>query len=211
MMVMVTNSCGMRTGYLQGKHGGLGHLFSPGGQRGPYSFMPYALDNGRYPAWENETDWIYEDWISLLRWTARSGQRPLWALVPDVVGDAPATIDAWNRYSGDVASILPGVSLAFAAQDGMDPDDVPGSASVVFIGGTTEWKWQNLHRWTDAFGRVHVGRVNGYRGLVACRDLGVESVDGTGWFRGDEGQTRGLIRFLDEEANGIRQTTAFSR
>ena len=43
--------------------------------------------------------------------------------------------------------------------------------------------------WAESGKRVHVGRVNSMRRVWLCHDLGIESVDGTGWFRdGDNHQ-----------------------
>ena len=45
-----------------------------------------------------------------------------------------------------------------------------------------EWKIRHLRQWTDT-DRVHVGAIN-MNNLLLCKELGVESCDGTGWFRG---------------------------
>ena len=133
MIVMPANSTGIVTGYLAGKYTGtLGHLFSPGAQRGPYPFMPYALDNGAYSAFTAKTAWDPVAWLELLIWAKNSGQAPRWVLVPDVVGDRAATLRKWDAHS--LAASQFGWPLAFAAQDGMSPSDVPSDASVVFVG-----------------------------------------------------------------------------
>jgi hypothetical protein len=92
-----------------------------------------------------------------------------------------------------------GWPLAFAVQDGMTPSDVPGNAEVVFVGGTTKWKWDTAEMWAKSFPRVHVGRVNEVRRLWQCADLGIEPVDGTGWFRDSEDGRRipQLVGFLE--------------
>jgi len=86
----------------------------------------------------------------------------------------------------------------------MTPADIPAEADIIFIGGTTEWKWRNLRSWTDNFKRVHVARVNTERLLWMAHDAGAESCDGTGWFRGDEQQLDGLHRYLDQSTKGER-------
>ncbi len=95
-----------------------------------------------------------------------------------------------------------GWPLAFAVQDGMTVEDVPGDADVIFVGGSTEWKWRTVAMWCAAFQRVHVGRVNTYRRLWECHDAGAESIDGTGWTRGDQRQYRGLLAYLAESTGG---------
>lgn len=199
MIVMPANNTGIRVGYLAGRFPGkIGHLYSPGAQTGPYEFVPFGLDNG---AFGHDDDWDEEGWLSLLDWANLSGMRPLWCLVPDVVGDRARTLQRWHDYSG-VASRF-GWPLAFAVQDGMTPKDVPAKAEVVFVGGSTEWKWRNMATFCGYFPRVHVGRVNTYRRLWDCDNAGAESIDGTGWFRGDQVQYRGLCAYL-EESSGIK-------
>ena len=199
MILMLSNNTGVRTGYLAGRFPGkVGHLFSPGGQRGPLEFMPFALDNGVYALGDR---WDESNWIKLLDWALISGQSPLWNLVPDSVADRAATLEKWTKYSELAASYQ--WPLAFAVQDGMVPCDVPDRAEVIFLGGSTEWKWQTVKLWCAHFARVHVGRVNTYRRLWECHEAGAESVDGTGWMRGNQRQYRGLLAYL-EESTGAR-------
>lgn len=197
---MVSNNTGWRTHYLQGKYGGLGLLLPPDGLRGPYPHLPwYALDNGAFPAWKNNRAWDSEAFIRALDWTKGKNPQPQWIVVPDVVGKAEATFGLWSQWSERVRGY--GVPVAFAVQDGMTPQSVQDrgiEADVVFVGGTTAWKESTLSDWCSSFPRVHVGRINGIRGLRMCADAGAESCDGTGWFRGDRNQLAGLVRYLRE-------------
>jgi hypothetical protein len=172
----------------------IGHLFSPGGERQP--FAPVALDNGVFAAGDA---WIADPWLALLDWVKANQITPEWVLIPDVVGNRSWTLRRWQAY-WHVAHRY-GWPLAFAAQDGMTFDDVPKQAEVVFVGGSTTWKWRTMASWCAHFPRVHVGRVNSYRRLWQCRDAGVESCDGTGWMRGDQVQYRGLVAYLEENAD----------
>lgn len=200
-MVMPSNHGGVTTGYLAGRYPGkVGHLYSPGGQRGPWSFLPYALDNGAFGAFTAGKPWDAAPWLDLLAWAKLSGRDPMWVLVPDVVGDRDATLNAWSKWSGSAARC--GWPLAFAVQDGMTGADVPRDATVVFVGGSTAWKWRTLESWCGSFPRVHVGRVNTYRRLWQCHDAGAESCDGTGWMRGDQKQLAGLRAYLHESTGG---------
>jgi hypothetical protein len=200
MMVMVSNHTSFEFGHLATAHPGrIGHLYSPGGQRGPWPFMPYALDNGAYGAHKNKSAWDVREWRELLRWAALSGQKPLWALVPDVVEDRQATIDHWWRYVDEVRAY--GFRTAFAVQDGMHFGDVPMTADVVFLGGSTEWKEAAIEVWCKRFpGQVHVGRVNNWDRLVRCWRAGAVSVDGTGWYhKSARSNQRGeLLKFIKE-------------
>ena len=199
MIVMVANQTSITTGYLAGRYvGRVGHLYSPGGQRGPWSFLPYALDNGAYSAFLSKSKWEPESWIAMLEWAKLSGRDPRWTLVPDVVGDRLGTLRAWDQFAPIAARY--GWPLAFAAQDGMTATDVPSGASVIFVGGSTAWKWRTVSNWCRDFPRVHVGRVNTYKRLWQCHDAGAESCDGTGWMRGDQKQLRGLESYLAESS-----------
>jgi len=174
--------------------------------------MPYVLDNGAFPAWTKGEPWDEEAWLSLVEWgrNARSGlpsraQKPQWMLIPDVVADPDATLEAWDRWAPKFWDSP--IDLAFAAQDGMTCADIPNGADVVFIGGTKQWKWSVIDEMCEAFPRVHVGRVNTYSLLRRAQDAGAESCDGTGWFRGDKNQLRGLQSWLQEEAGEIPRET----
>lgn len=197
-MVMVSNQSAMVFGYLAGAYpGAIGHLYSPGGQRGPYGWMPYALDNGAWSAFKNNTPWSEAEWLSLLRWACLSGQRPLWSIVPDVVGDRDATLRQWDVYAPMVSEF--GFRRAFAVQDGMKFSDVPDDDCMLFLGGSTGWKDDAIPAWCAEFrGRVHVGRVNKPDRLIRCYQAGAVSVDGTGWFHRKGGQLAELVRFITE-------------
>ena len=202
MLVMPGNWSKSTVHYWAGRYeGALGHLYSPGSQRGPYAHLPYALDNGRFSCWSRGVAWDEAAYIALLEWAfmaGRDGQRPIWALVPDVVADKEATLTEWDRWTPIVTSF--GFPLAFAVQDGMLPKDVPQNAEVVFIGGTTAWKWLQAPVFCQQFPRVHIGRVNSYKRLVFAERCGAESCDGTGWGRGDRKQLAGLQQYLREVA-----------
>jgi len=204
MIVMVTNSSSMLTGYLAGKYPGrIGWLLSPGGWRHPHSWLSYAMDNGAYPMFTKGLAWTDDAFYAHLRRIAGHSNRPRWIAVPDSVGNRDETLRMWFAHSPRVA--LYHAPLAFVVQDGMTPDDIPPNASVVFVGGTTEWKLKNIRVFTAAFPRVHVGRINGEAGLWRCHNAGVESCDGTGWMRGGEERAKPLIKYLDESTNGFAQ------
>lgn len=201
MIVMPSNNGRCDVHHAAGRYPGqLGHLYSPGGQRGPHPWLPYALDNGRFGAWANGTAWRESAWRALLEWARNSGQAPRWVLVPDVVADPAATLAEWRRWAPVAAAY--GWPLAFAAQDGHRVEDVPSDANVVFLGGTTDWKRQAIRPWCERFPRIHVGRINTHRWLRYCAAAGAESVDGTGWLRaGPHGdQWQGMLTFLAEQA-----------
>lgn len=198
--MMPSNNSSCRLGYLAGKfEGRIGWLLSPDGWRTPHDFMPYALDNGAYARWDEAA------FLDMIRNCAaqvalREIEPPRWVIAPDVVGNRIATLERWLEWAPRLRAF--GWPLAFAVQDGMKQSDVPKDAEVVFVGGTTTWKWATVRDWCRHNQRVHVGRVNGYSDLWYCDMAGVESCDGTGWFRGDKVQFVGLVQYLIEATSG---------
>ena len=176
--------------------GKVGLLISPEGWRNPTPYLPYALDNAAFIAWRKRQPWDEAAFFGLLDKAAAAKYQPIWVIVPDAVADRDETLRKWDLYSPRVAAY--GWPLAFAVQDGMRREDVPSETAIVFVGGSTAWKWSTLPSWTAWFKRVHVGRVNTLPRLLNCEERGVESIDGTGWFRGDPMQTRELISWITD-------------
>ncbi len=214
MIVMPANNTGYTVGYLHGRYGGLGWLWTATVDSGrtPDPRWPYAIDNGIYAAYVNGNRWDYRAFLLGGRRIVSAGRQrhhlPRWIAVPDRVGNRGYTLRRWARWAPILRPL--GIPLAFVVQDGMSVADVPAEAAVIFVGGSTAWKERTLGLWCDSFPRVHVGRVNGYRMLRACADAGAESCDGSGWFRGDQQQLAKLERFLAEQASGVRLQLEFA-
>ena len=170
--------------YWAGKYpGSVGVLIGPSyRKRVPVDkWMPFVLDNDAFSAWRDKKAWDVDAWRTMLRWIRTTNLKPLWAAVPDVVGNRDLTISNWSIYADTIHQL--GWPLAFCVQDAMTPDDVPRNADVVFVGGTDRWKFPNLKMWTESFPRVHCARVTSIEMIEACERLGCESVDASGWFR----------------------------
>ena len=189
MMLMPSNNMSGICHYFAGKYPGkIGLLISPDGWRVPPYYLPYALDNGCF------TGWNEDGFFQMLR-KASLTQAPLWVAVPDVVADAGVTIRNWWKYYKRVAKH--GFPLAFVVQDGMEPQDVPTGAYCVFVGGSTEWKLQNAHKFKGAAEWLHIGRVNTLGRLEWAKWCGADSVDGTGWFRARDKKYYDFIEFFE--------------
>lgn len=200
MIVMVANNSGREARRLASSHPGrIGHLYGPGGWRGPFPEFPYALDNGAFPAFSKGTAWSARPFLDLCHRAKAAGIPPQWVAVPDVVCDRDATLASWYRWAPHLRTRY-GWPLAFVVQDGMQKGDVPGEAAVIFVGGSTEWKQKTAAYWCQHFPRVHVGRVNGERDLWRYHRAGAESCDGTGWFRGSRKQLDGLWYYLADSS-----------
>lgn len=150
----------------------------------PPDGVAVALDNDAYQSFSNGTEYDFQSWLIFLKKVKESGVHPLWAIIPDVVGDSKKTIEQWNIFCREVSENY-GWNTALAVQDGMTRNDVlrlKFRPDIIFVGGTTSYKWDTAHLWCRDFPRVHVGRVRSKR-LPYCQRIGAESCDGSGWFR----------------------------
>ena len=211
---MPANASGWFWHCLARETGKLGHLYSPEAQRGPWPWLPYACDNGAFSCWNPKDNSFDEDkwaateqrWRELLMWCQCAPIKPRWAIVPDVPGNAQATLERWPIFAPEVQAAS--IPLALAVQDGMTPTDVRSLAiqpEVIFVGGSTggevDWKWSTAEMWCREFPRVHVGRVNSPEKLYWLESIGCESCDGTGWNRGNRKQTEGLETWARQKIN----------
>lgn len=202
MIVMPSNATGTFFTSLARESGRLGHLYSPGAERGPWPWFPYALDNGCFNFWKPETNAFDEAawkahgeaaWQRMLFWAQAAPQKPRWGIVADRPGDWSATAWKYRHYVDQMTACA--IPLAVAVQDGCTVKDVQAlspAPAVICVGGSTDWKWSTAENWIKRFPRVHVLRVNSPEKLYWLESLGCESCDGTGWNRGDRTQTRGL-------------------
>jgi len=137
----------------------------------------FCADNGVFgKGYPGEAAWW--EWL-----TALPTERCRFAVAPDVVGDAAATMQTALSWLPKIRSL--GIPAAFVAQDGAETVGVPwGEFDVLFIGGSTEWKLgphaRELVSETKARGKdVHMGRVNSAARMRYAAGIGCDSADGT--------------------------------
>lgn len=166
--------------------------------------LPYSIDNGRFGFLADKCfEWNERRWLATLEKSATSKRQPDWIVVPDMPGDHEETRRLWDLWHWHLVRDYPEWKFAFAVQDGATVDTVPENADVLFVGGTTKWKYQSIWYWCREQPKpVHVGRINGEVMLWRCHEAGVVSCDGTGWFRGNKNQLAGLHRYLRESTIG---------
>lgn len=186
----------------QGVYGGLAHLYTPARKERIRPWLPYVLDNGRFAEAIKNLPFNESSFLAHVERYAFLAQKPDWIAVPDVPFFGAETLQWWDSWAPRLREYK--LPLALVVQNGMSVDDVtarlePGD--VIFVGGDTEWKWSTVAQWATAWPRIHVGRVNQPSKLPFLRSLGVESCDGSGWFRGKSPQVVGLGRFLAEQAD----------
>lgn len=140
--------------------------------------IPWAADNGCYQGLDERR---YRKMLSAIEGLPGC----LFVTVPDVVGDARATLRLFRQWVDEVA--LLGQPVALVAQDGLKDADVPwGEIDALFVGGSTEFKEGSraadlVAEAKDRGLHVHMGRVNGRRRLNYARLIGCDTVDGSGF------------------------------
>lgn len=140
---------------------------------------PVVLDNGCFSA-GYPGDEAWRSWLESRRDLA---PRALFAVAPDVVADAAATLDRSAPFLPVIREL--GFPAALVAQDGLESLTVPWSTfDALFLGGSTGWKLSPaaaaLAREARARGKwVHCGRVNSRRRWTFAEHIGCHSVDGT--------------------------------
>ena len=155
--------------------------------------LPWAADNGAFAKFREEA------YLRMLENHLPWKDTCLFAVAPDVLANHRKTLELWTNWHPCVRSM--DYPVAFVAQDGCDK--VPWKElDVLFIGGTNEFKdrlavpiireAQEQGVWT------HVGRVNGRRRVRYCLELGVQSIDGTGFAIEPDGRLREYHRWIAE-------------
>lgn len=162
---------------------GLGLMLNPGSGYRPEQVARYpafACDNGCFSQGDrfNADKW--------LRWLARFTPQAatcLFAVLPDVFGDGPATLARSEPFIEPVRAL--GLPVALVLQPGMTSADVPWDRiQALFTGGPNEWqRSQAVADLVDEAKRrglwCHRGRVNSRRRFVASAVAGYDSADGT--------------------------------
>src|SRR5262245_34739545 len=117
----------------------IGQMITPKSGNRHVPGVTFALDNGVVTLVDSrpvtDPDWSETRWLAMLdRYQHTPGC--LFAVVPDVVGDADATNERWARYHGAVRNR--GYRAAYVTQNGCR--SIPASAGAVFVGGDDNWK-----------------------------------------------------------------------
>ena len=143
--------------------------------------FPYALDNGAWSCFQRGEEFDAEAFRLAVR---KLGGGADWVVVPDIVAGGLASLRFSMSWMGELENV--GRRRLIAVQDGMTPADVRdelGDDVGIFVGGSTDWKWDTVETWADlARARrayCHVGRVNTCRRIRQCVRAGVHSFDGT--------------------------------
>lgn len=160
--------------------------------------IPVALDNGAFSNFQKEQPFNEFAFLQSINEIIKVKVEPDFIVCPDIVAGGLASLEfseVWRKR-------LCYKKLALVVQDGMVPHHVEpyiGKYSVLFVGGSVSWKWQNLPYWVDLAHRIkkhiHVGQVGTADRLEFCKELGVDSCDSTSFVR------NGAWHILEEYRN----------
>ena len=160
----------------------------------------WAADNDAFAAWSAER---FQRMLTEIH-RATDLSRFLWVAVPDVVGDAQATVNRWHEWYPQIEYL--GLPAAFVGQDGLEliADQIPwNDMSAFFVGGSTEWKLSDA---AERFVResryrgkwTHVGRVNTRKRIRHAIEIGADSIDGTTFSRWPDRYFPDALRWMRE-------------
>lgn len=169
------------------------------------AFWSWAADNGCFAQGDA---FVPGDWLEWLASVRRYRERCLFAVAPDAILDAEATLLRSRPYLPTIRQL--GFKAAFVSQNGCRPDLVPwDDLDCLFVGGDDAWKlseasWQLCGEARRRGKWVHVGRVNSFRRLKACAISGVDSADGTYLKFGPDANWPALMDWLDAINHGAQ-------
>jgi hypothetical protein len=176
-------------------HPNLGQLITPHDGNKVRGDMPWAADNAAFSNWDRVK------WLSMLRRIA--GTDPLFVVAPDVVCDAMATLARLKVTSPMIRKR--GFRVACALQNGQEWIGVRRNyLDAIFIGGDTEFKLGAYARHCVRSAKergdwVHMGRVNSLKRLQYAREIGCDSVDGSGYSMFPDTKLIPALRYLETE------------
>ena len=171
------NPCGPKVLTMM-RAGDLGYIDTPHQQNIRPADVTWCADNGCFSSRFEESHW----W-AFLKANAGHAASCKFAVAPDVVGDATATLLRSTPWLPRIRAL--GYPVALVGQDGMEDMALPwGDFDAFFIGGSTEWKLgaaaADLARAARKRGKwVHMGRVNSKKRITYAESIGCHSADGT--------------------------------
>jgi hypothetical protein len=193
------------------RRGLIGHITTPASNNTVERGVDWAADNGCFGAGYPGDD-SYLSWLAGL--ADQRVRRCAFAVAPDVVGDAAATLERSTPMLSRIRTL--GYPVAFVAQNGLEDLAVPwDSFDAFFLGGDTAWKLGPYCRALAAEARhrgkwVHMGRCNSAKRLRYAHAIGCHSADGTYLAFGPDENLPKLLAWLRQvnDQYGLWETVA---
>ena len=165
---------------------GIGACVSPTTKKHFDSYAFYFLDNGAFRCWKKGVPFDEKVFFDLIDLSLKAKKQADFLVLPDKVGEGRKSLEFSSYYAEKLKGIS--VPFALALQDGMEEKEVADfvrtyGVKVLFIGGTTEWKWRTAPAWKELSERlgvkVHLARVPSAKRVIQARKIGVHSIDTT--------------------------------
>lgn len=166
---------------------GIGMMVSPGGCTSPQNFPGFAVDNGAFSAYINESKWDGQKYKRYLANLISKGA-PDFIITPDRVAKGNKSLRfsvAWAKW---IRKKHPEVRQYLAVQDGMEPEDLLPYLWMfdgIFVGGSLDWKYQTAQMWVNFahyHGKpCHIGRIGTWDKIVWAMRIGADSIDSSSW------------------------------
>ena len=144
--------------------------------------FPYALDNGAWSDFRAGRDFDDERFKTLVD---RLGRQADWIVAPDIVAGGIRSLRLSLVW---LAPLLVRTRMVLIpVQDGMGPQDLVSLVLPkrvgIFLGGSTDWKLENMHLWgkfcAERGVHYHVGRVNSIKRFRLAHMAGADSANGS--------------------------------
>lgn len=181
----------------------LGVLLTPtAGNRVDFALdqgLPWAADNAAFSGFNEK---------KFKKMLNRIAGKPgcLWVAAPDVVADAAATLDLFERWEPIIRQH--NLPVALVLQDGQEHLPLPWDrCDAVFVGGSTEFKLGSHARRLVAEAKAggllaHCGRVNSKARIHYASGIGCDSCDGSGFSRWPDLKIAKGLTWIKEVTDG---------
>lgn len=182
MIFLVGECTGRRVAMIQ--EYGWGRMWIARG-RNIYTYPgePWGFDNGVYRDWSAGKGLDESAYRKSLDRALGHRQPPYLAVLPDVVGDADASVEMSHKWLNELGDCLP---WYLALQDGMTKEQVKtftGRIQGLFLGGTSAFKAEAdlWCRYAHSNGlKFHYGRCGTPAKLAHALHVGADSADSAG-------------------------------
>jgi len=142
---------------------------------------PYFYDNGAFSDFKAERPFDEAQFHRDIEAIERSGDRPSFLLLPDVVAKGAESLAESIRW---IPRLKPVAPLYLCVQNGMEAPHVAPHArelAGLFVGGTLEWKLETGGAWVKAAHtlglKCHIGRVGTGKRVTWAREINADSID----------------------------------
>lgn len=143
---------------------------------------PWFYDNGAFRDWTKEEEFNYLQWSIDIRNISRF-TKPDFIVVPDLVAQGVASLEFSLDHLTEIRQ-AGRYDAYLVVQDGMSVKDVNPvlkNFDGIFVGGTSEWKWETARQWV-ALAHIrnkpcHIGRAGTLSQVQKAKDAGADSID----------------------------------